>query len=456
MTSMAVASTDCFWAREKLRGFAARALARLRTQIAIDATFVVFAASLCLLVIAIFLDRLLSLSRVGINIWIIWGGISALGIPYILWRTYTPRLHQALAAVLADDRMGLNARLCTALSLDLEDPAVAPFSEPFFAEALEKLQRLDVERAFPIRVPRFWALLLIPAFTAFGLHHFMEYQDQLGLEARREQRRKAEEVRQKAASALEGKLEDMKKKIEDRPDQAGGNFKVNQLMKQADQIVKDLKEGNRDANEALLALGQLKREIEQEKDKIAEGKEFMDRMKKLQDKNLNLDDGDLTKAVSEALKMGDPGAAARQLRKMANELRKDILDNPNKTDAQKQAELEKLKKEVEKLAGALAEDEALRQNLRELSEKVMGAAEFEKLREELKKQAEKEGKGADKKMDEIGKQIEKVAEELERLEEDDDVALNENEKNEMDQLDNMEDGVDDAMDGLAQNEPGGG
>lgn len=458
MESVAVvgAPPGVWSAREHLRAYADRALARLRAQEFIRSLLVVLTCSLWLLVLFVFSDRYFSLAKVGINIWIIWGCLTALGIPYMLWRTYSPRLHENLAAILADDRLDLNARLCTALTLDLNDPANAAFSEPFFAEAVHRLEKLNVEQAFPVRMPSAYILLLLPVGMAFGLHRFMDYQDKMGWVAAREVKRKAEAAQQKAAAVLEGKLQKLED-LKEHSDESGGQYKTKQLIEQADNIAKELKEGKRNPDEAMMALGALKKEIQDEKEKMMQGKDFLDRLEKLQAKDLNLEESDLTKAVSEALKMGDPGQAARQLRKLAQDIRRDILENKDKSEEQKQQELDKLKREVEKLAGALAEDEVLRENLQELGQKL-SPKEWEKLQQEMKKAESKQAKQNKNQQfgNDVEKQIEEVAEELERLEEDDDVALNEDEEKQMDKLDGLEEGVDEAMEGLNENGQNGG
>src|SRR5690242_7938062 len=136
MTTVAIPAVTpgFFSARERLRRYVARALARLRAQEALRSIAVVLNISLWVLAICIFSDRFFSLSKLGINPFVVWAGLSCFGIPYILWRTYSPRIHENLAAVLADDRLGLNARLSSALTLDLEDPANYAFGEAFFSE----------------------------------------------------------------------------------------------------------------------------------------------------------------------------------------------------------------------------------------------------------------------------------------------------------------------------------
>ena len=437
--------------RYKLGRYIGRALVRLRAQEALNSLIVVVTISTWLLVLFIFMDRLFSLQKLGVNIWIPWAGITALGVPYILWRTYSPRIHESLAAILADDRLGLNARLCTALTLDPFDASSISFSEAFYDEALRKLSALNVEQAFPVKASRSTALLLIPFLLGAGLYNFMDYQDVFGLVATRENRRKADERRSQTAQTLEKRLSQLVDlSIEDESKEQTGQYKIKQLVQKAEAIAKELQDGSRSENEAMVALGQLKREIQDEKEKLQKGKEFQERLEKLSAKDLNLEDSDLTKHVSEALKMGDAGLAARELRKLSQKIRNDILDDPNKSDEQKKEALNNLKREIEKLAGALAEDEALKDGLQELSEKMMASSEFQSLQDEIKKQLNKQGKGNAKLGDDISRQMEDVAEELERLEEENDANLTEEEEAEMEKLDEVEESLDEAMEGLSE------
>ena len=451
MTTLALdsqtAEVSAYGAREKLRTYASRALARLRLQEALNATALVLTVSFWFLVTALLADKIFALQNIGIPIWILWGGVSMLGIPYVLWRVYTPSLHENLAAVLADDRLGLHARISSALTLDLKDPSAAAFSAAFFEEALQRTHAIKVEQAFPIRTPKAYALLLVPVLAGMGIYFYMPEQDLFGVVAARDNKRKSEEVIRKAGLALESRLplEDMKKKADESSSEESGQYKIKQLMQKAETIAQELKAGKRNPDEALATLGDLKKEIQREKEKLTENKDFLSQLEKLSAKDLNLEESDLTKAVSEALKMGDPGLAARQMRKLAQDVKNDILNNPNKSEEQKKQELQKLQREVEKLAGALAENEALREHLKELSENVLSKSDFENLEKEIKKHQQK---GQSKLGDQIEQAMEESAQELERLEEDNDANLNEEEEKEMEKLENAEEGVDEAMQGL--------
>jgi hypothetical protein len=435
-------------ARMRLRQYVSRALFRLRAQEALRALNVSVLLILLLLMVTIFADRYCSLTRMGINVYLIWGCIAALGIPYILWRAFSPRLHEELASVLTDDRLGLNSRLSTALTLDLNDAQNAAFSEAFFAEALDKLRGLNVEVAFPVKMPRSGVLSLMPLTACAAMYMWMPYQDGLGLLADAQKKRKAEEIQKTMARKLDGKLEDLKRKVDEHADEQSQQYKVNQLIQQADKISKDLKDGKRNPEEAAIALGQLKREIAEEREKMTQGKEFLDRLEKLKAENLNLEENDLTKDVSNALKMGDAGLAAREMRKLAQKMKDEILNDDSKSAEEKEKALEKLKNEVTKLAEALSQDEGLKDNLMEVARKSMSAAEFQQLQDEIQKQAEKQGKGNKKMGEDLEKEMEDVAEELERLEEDNDAKLSEEDEKESEQLDEVEEAADEALEGM--------
>ena len=440
-------SLDLSRAQSRLRSYTGSALTRLRIQAGLDAFAFALTISAWTLVLLLFADKLFGLKNLGINVWIVWAGFSILGVPFVLWRMFSPNLHERRAAILADDRLGLHARLSSALTLDFADPNNAHFSEAFLSEAMRKMSAIRVQHAFPIRAPRLLAWLAVPAIAAAGIYYLMPKQDVLGITARAEARRRAEERKAAAADNLQGKLEDLKKDMEEKSaDKNGGEFKVNQHIKDAQNIAKELKDRKIDSNEALLALGAVKQQMEKEKDDLQRGKEFADRLAKLQAKDLNLDEADHTKSISEALKAGDAGLAAKDMRKLAQQM-KDLLNDPNKTPEEKKKEMEKLKNELEKLAGALAEDEALRDKLKEMSQTSMSAADYQKLQEEMNKA---ERKQTPKKFgDDIERQAEQVADELERLEEEQDTKLNEEEKEETNELEKIEEGVDEAMENLS-------
>jgi hypothetical protein len=156
----AVLTGNVLYSRRMLLGHVDDALLRLRVQEALRSGVLVLTILLWVLVPLLLCDRLLSLAQVGFSIWMIWGGLAALSLPYVLWRAFSRRINEQLAAVLADDRLGLHSRLCTALALGEDDPT--GFTDVFYAEAAARLAHLDIAQAFPIQMPRLTYLLPQP------------------------------------------------------------------------------------------------------------------------------------------------------------------------------------------------------------------------------------------------------------------------------------------------------
>jgi hypothetical protein len=444
--AIAPQSAEFLAARRRVRSCAGRALFRLRAQAALTALGHALQVAAWMLVLFLLADKLFSLRALGINVWTIWGGASALLLPYILWRVFAPQFNERRAAVLADDRLGLHARLSTALALDEAEGATS-FGAAFMRECLERVGNVSVQRAFPVRLPRSTVWLALPAALAAGIFGFVQDQDILGISAGIAAKRRAEERQKQASKVLEGKLEDLKKATQ-KTDDGGAAPKVAQIVQKTADAMKDMKDGKRDPDEALSAMGALKREIAEEQQRLEDGKSFQERLEKISAKDLTLDDGALSKAVSEALKMGDPGLAAREMRKLAQEAKDRILNNPDKSDEQKKLELDKLRGELEKLSGALADDKQLSKDMYELAKSSMNAAEFEKLEKEMQRQLEKQGKGQTKLGEDLVDQAEEVASELERLQEDNDTKLDEKDEAEMEKLDDLEVAMDEAIENL--------
>ena len=207
--STATLSLEGVSARRHLQALIGQALTRLRLQEAIRASIFSLTIASGLLVPLIFFDRLFSLEALGIPIWIVWGCLVSLCVPYVILRVFSNRINERLAAVMADERLGLHSRLCTALALNPDqDPE---FSEAFYAEAAQSLMNLDPARAFPYELPRMIYLLPIPVVIAAALFYLMPQQDKLGLIAEREQKRRAEVGKKKALKKLDGRLEDLKR-----------------------------------------------------------------------------------------------------------------------------------------------------------------------------------------------------------------------------------------------------
>jgi hypothetical protein len=443
----AVLSGNAVNARRLLYGHVDNALWRLRAQEALRAGVLVLTILAWVLLPLLLCDRLFSLMQAGFNIWFVWGGLAALSIPYMIWRVFSQRINERLAAVLADERLGLHSRLCTALALGSDDPT--GFTDVFYAEAAERLARLDVTKAFPIEMPRLAYLLPIPLIFSFCIWRFMEPQDRMGWVAEAKKKRAQEDGRKKSVEKLlDMKLQDMKKEVEDKTVQDSNQYKVNQLVKKAQEVAKQVKEGKLNQEEALQALAELKREVGETRENLKPDQDIAERLKALKAGDLNLEENDMTKQISEALKNGDLGLAAKEMRRLAEKVKKDILEDKKKTPEQKAEELKKLQKEMEKLAGALAEQQELGGQLQEISKEAMEAGDYEKLQQQVKEQLAKEGKSAEQMANELQAAMEQAAGEMEQMEE----AEGATDEQADEALEQLDENVDEALDGIC---PGG-
>src|ERR1043165_9082280 len=152
---------DLSTAQKRLRTYASRALVRLRMQAALDALAMALTVSAWLLVVLLLADKLFTPRLLGVNVWIVWGALSVLALPYIVWRAFAPYIHERRAAVATDERLALHARLSTALTLDYADPLNTNMSQAFFGEATQKMSNVKVQSAFPVKPSRAFAWLAL-------------------------------------------------------------------------------------------------------------------------------------------------------------------------------------------------------------------------------------------------------------------------------------------------------
>lgn len=450
-------------ARQRLLNEIDRVLWRLRVQEALRSGVFSLTIVAFLGIPLIFVDKLLYLSAIGISVYIVWAALAALCIPYVLLRCFSNRIHEALAATLADERLGLHARLCTALTLRADE--ATGFGEAFFAEASERLAALDATQAVPLNAPRFLAVLPLPLLIAGGLWKFMPQKDLLGLVEQRAEAERRDRAKRETVEDLKkqlGKLEDLQAKDQTQVKENSAEYKSKQLIQQAKDIAKQIEEGEKSAEEGIVALAELKRAIEEQKEEIKEGKEFGDRLKKLAEKDLSMEDGALTKEVSEALQQGDAALAAQQMRRLGRKLKQDILENEKLSAEQKAEAMKQLQREMEKLAGALAEEEALREGLQEVTQQSMKASDYDALQKEIEKhqQQQQEKKNQDQKdgnqdggmqselAEQLQESLDQLAGDMEKAGDANDEQLDDGEQQAMEEMESLEEGVDEAMESL--------
>jgi hypothetical protein len=304
------------------------------------------------------------LALIGMPAWALWVmlGLALVPVPVGLVAGALSRKGILTAAVLADERLGLRARLSSVVTLDARS-ARSPMAPALLDDARRYSAAVRARRDFPIRAPRS-ARFLPAGLLALTVAMLVPRADVFGRERKvLDEQREKEDVKL-AAEELEKRLQEaLKRKPEER---AGGKELPSQKLEDdLSKLVEEMKE-IQDREEAVTRLNKLldKAKLESMRlSSMAEMMRRMERMKKLGEK------ADLPKGM--AAKLG-AAMAANDFKAAAAEMKKlmDKLKNQNLSDAEKaelQRELEKLAKlsddwkelsdALQKAAGNLGNDE---------------------------------------------------------------------------------------------------
>ncbi|MCX7806438.1 MAG: hypothetical protein N3A38_14820, partial [Planctomycetota bacterium] len=222
--------------------------------------------------------RLLPAGFPGVPSPVVFAVAMALGGPYVTAAAYSRRLSRLRAAAVADVRLGLKCRLSTAAAIEaaggrgLGDAAI---EDAFLDEARLAVACADVSLAFPFRPPRIFFLAAIPLAATLAVRFLVPEYDLFGLAARASAagEKIGAEDRERLARKFEGKVEDLRKKIEKEKAAGEGDFSRHgnriELARNIERLVRDIKEGEKDRRGALVEIGDLRRKIEAEKRAVA-------------------------------------------------------------------------------------------------------------------------------------------------------------------------------------------
>jgi hypothetical protein len=238
----------------------------------------------------------------------------------------------------ADYALGLKERLSTAIegyhSTDWQDYAVMGARQ--FNDAHQSLEGLKASKSLPLRMRRrdgLLAVAIIPLLAA-ALLLPNPFSDQV-----KENQAIKEQIEQQAQ-----KIEELKQHIEkENPLAATKNDpKAEELLKQLEQLKKDLLDKSNNKDEALAALDKAQQELEKLSDpaKSTQEKAAIESLAK------TLNNSDATKTAGQALQQNDPNRfdnAAKELEKLAS-------------DKNAMQQLQKDPNQAQQLSNALAKD----------------------------------------------------------------------------------------------------
>jgi len=250
------------------------------------------------------------------------------------------------AAMTADERLGLHARLSSAIAMD-QHSARSPMAPALLGDAQKHASALNVGRDFPVRTPRqaAWALLGFAALVLTVL--LLPQADVFGREARIKRKKKEKEDVRLATREMEAELKEALRRKPPRKRKGGKELPSRKLDDDLSRLVREMREAA-DRDQAITKLNKLKDQAGMTRARMAAMAAMMQRMKKL--KKLG-PDADLPKGaaskMAQAMMGGNFDKAAEELKKLMDELKKKMKDREKGLSEEEKAEL---KRELEKLA----------------------------------------------------------------------------------------------------------
>ncbi len=267
------------------------------------------------------------------------GGAASMGIIVAAFWTWIVRSPDLEAALEIDRRFGLKERISSALSLT-PDELQTPFGQALVEDARQRIEKLEITGRFPIRISRRAWLPVIPAVIAFAFCFL------------------ADPIRPTAADAtantvavkkqIDESIKPLQSKLQERAKQANadGLKDAADLFKKVEEGTRDLaQKGENDRHEAMEKLNDLAKQLEQRRDKLADGEKLKEQLAGM--KNLPGGPGD---KLAKDLKNGNFDKALKEIEKLQSQLAQGQLDP--QTQKQLAEQLNAMKDALDKIAGA--------------------------------------------------------------------------------------------------------
>lgn len=310
--------------------------------------------------------------------------------------TYWTRHDSLDAALEIDRRFELKERVSSALALD-DDEAGTEAGRALLRDAARRVDRLDVDERFAIRLNRQALLPLAPAAVVFVLVLFIGDRALDNVAGASTTAAQAVKQIQQPAKALV-------KKIEEKQLQA-----KEQGLKDAEGLFKKIEEGAKelaakedaDRKKALIKLNDLAKELEERQKQLGGDDKLKEQLKNLKDMKGGpadkmaqaLKDGNFKKAIDEVEKLKDQLAKGNLSDEKKAELAKQLEDMQKKmkqmADAHKEAQ-DKLQKQIEQLknSGQTEQANKLQQQLDKLAGQNQQMDQLQKMADKLGQAAE--------------------------------------------------------------------
>jgi hypothetical protein len=308
----------------------------------------------------------------GVAVWGWVAGALVVGLAAAIIWTSLRRSTPLEAAIELDHRFSLKERVSSALSLSPADRETEA-GEALLADAVAKIERIDVGGRFVVKPPRRLLLPLVPAALAVLVALL------IGPAVIDEPMAKAADPN--AQQQVKKATAAVRRQLADRREQA-----KKEGLKDAERLFQKLESGMKELNnepmkeKAMAKINDLSRQLADRRQQIGgtdKVKEQLDQLKKI-------DHGPADK-LAKALSRGDLKKAADELKKLKDALDNGKLDQKQKNDLAKQ--IEQMKNQLEKQANAC---KAAQQNLQKRIAELRKAGQMQQanqLEEQLAKLA---------------------------------------------------------------------
>ena len=276
------------------------------------------------------------------------GGLAAGFILAVLW-TYWNRSDPLDAAIEVDQRFQLRERVSSSLSLD-ESDMEGEAGQALLADAIRRLERIDVGTEFPIRLGWRNLLPVVPTLVVVLLVLLPNAQQEKELQAAQTKRSNQEKIRISTENLKKQAWQKKKKAEQLGLKNTQGTF--DKLMKGLDELRNSNKGDRRDA---LRKLSNLNSEMQKRRDMLGGAEEMKKQFSQLK----NLKKGPADK-FADAIKSGDYQKAIESLKSLQQKLQDGEM---NPQDQKRLAE--QLNQMADKLQQMVATNEQAKKQLQQ-------------------------------------------------------------------------------------------
>ncbi len=346
-----------------------RAQRRLIVQRFLDVLAWCWLATLSTALVLILVDKYWPL---GVEAWGWAAGALAIGLAAAVGWTLSGRCGALEAAIEIDRRFALKERVSSALSLSPTDRETEA-GEALLADAVAKIERIDVGGRFVVKPPRRLLLPLVPGALALLVALL------LGPAVTEDPKAKAADPA--AKEQVQKATATVRRQLADRREQA-----KKEGLKDAEQLFQKLESGVKELNnepvkeKAMAKINDLSRMLADRRQQIG----GTDKVKEQLDQLKNIDHGPADK-FAKALSRGDLKKAADELKKLKEQLENGKMSQQQKDELAKQ--IDQMKNQLEKQAKA---NQATQQDLQKRIQQLRQAGQMQQanqLEEQLAKLA---------------------------------------------------------------------